>query len=285
MEQQKSLELATPLFLRHAKRRRLISILSKKESAAHLWSKNKPILSFKTYDNLIKQLMKIKSTVAQCAALIRQDLKEKFPLTKFKVTSENYSMGDCVNVSWIDGAAENEVKELLAKYEYGSFNGMEDAYEINNLRDDIAQTKYLSLNRTISQEIYLAKFEEMKKTWNILQPIVDINAASQDLFNYCRFWTAHQFIYQQNDGFRKIDFSKKPESKPLQQAFNGAVKIVEYSEKAIAIFGDTKPLKDKFKALGGRFNPFLMNNGEKMAGWIFPKTKSGELSQLLNAGA
>lgn len=77
----------------------------------------------------------------------------------------------------------------------------------------------------------------------------------------------------------------KEEKAPTQEKiFAGAVEIVDYSEKAIAVFGDTKPMKDKLKALGGRFNPFLMNSGEKMAGWIFPKNKSIELYQLLNAG-
>lgn len=233
--------------------------------------------------------MKIKSTVAQCAALIRNELKANFPQTKFRVTSSNYSMGDSVNVSWIDGAAHEEVEQLLAKYQYGRFNGMEDIYESTNRRDDIAQTKYLFCDRKVSDEIYLAKFEEMKKTWNILRNITDINATSQELFEYCRFWTAHQFIYQQNDGFRKVDFTKqepkKEEIKAAPQVFDNIVEIVDYSERAIAVFGDTKPMKDKLKALGGRFNPFLMNSGEKMAGWIFPKTKSSELYQLLNAAA
>jgi ribonuclease BN (tRNA processing enzyme) len=47
--------------------------------------------------------------------------------------------------------------------------------------------------------------------------------------------------------------------------------IVDYSEKAIAVFGDTRPIKDQLKALGGRFNPRLTHEGEKQAGWIFSK--------------
>ena len=85
--------------------------------------------------------------------------------------------------------------------------------------------------------------------------------------------------------YQIVKEDKKEESKPTQQVFSNIVEIVDYSEKAIAVFGDTKAIKDKLKALGGRFNPFLMNNGEKMAGWIFSKTKSSELYQLLNAGA
>ena len=57
--------------------------------------------------------------------------------------------------------------------------------------------------------------------------------------------------------------------------------IVNYSEKTIAVFGDTKPIKEQLKALGGRFNPKLIYNGEKKAGWIFLKSKEQELRNLL----
>jgi hypothetical protein len=57
--------------------------------------------------------------------------------------------------------------------------------------------------------------------------------------------------------------------------------IVDYSEKAIAVFGDTKPVKDALKAPGGRFNPKLTHGGRKQAGWIFPKSKKQELNGLL----
>lgn len=49
----------------------------------------------------------------------------------------------------------------------------------------------------------------------------------------------------------------------------GTINIISYSDKAIAVIGDTKPMKDKLKAIGGRFN-FRLSCG---AGWIFPKTK------------
>lgn len=57
--------------------------------------------------------------------------------------------------------------------------------------------------------------------------------------------------------------------------------IVDYSEKAIAFFGDTKAIKDLLSAMGGKFNPRLTHNGEKQAGWIFPKSKRGELDAVL----
>jgi hypothetical protein len=62
----------------------------------------------------------------------------------------------------------------------------------------------------------------------------------------------------------------------------GEFQIVYYSEKALAVFGDTKAIKEELKALGGRFNPKLTHEGGKKAGWIFSKSKENELTNLLN---
>jgi hypothetical protein len=61
--------------------------------------------------------------------------------------------------------------------------------------------------------------------------------------------------------------------------------IVDYTPKSIAVFGDTKPIKDQLKALGGRFNPVLKIGSDesvRAAGWIFPLSARAELEQLLN---
>jgi hypothetical protein len=67
----------------------------------------------------------------------------------------------------------------------------------------------------------------------------------------------------------------------VKEAFTGDFQIVDYSEKALAVFGDTKPIKDQLMALGGRFNPKLMHEGGKRAGWIFSKAKENDLKNLL----
>ena len=54
--------------------------------------------------------------------------------------------------------------------------------------------------------------------------------------------------------------------------------VVEYSAKAVAVFGETKAIKDELKAMGGRFNPKLTFNGKKLAGWIFSKTQEQRLA-------
>lgn len=72
----------------------------------------------------------------------------------------------------------------------------------------------------------------------------------------------------------------QPESnnkEPLSISVQG-IEIVDYSEKAFAIIGDTKPIKDKLKELGGCFNGRLSCG----AGWIFSKSKLDTVKQTLS---
>jgi hypothetical protein len=54
--------------------------------------------------------------------------------------------------------------------------------------------------------------------------------------------------------------------------------IQDYSEKAIVLRGDTKPIKDQLKDLGGSFN-FKLKGG---AGWIFSKKRESEIRKIFN---
>ena len=56
------------------------------------------------------------------------------------------------------------------------------------------------------------------------------------------------------------------------------IQLIQYSEKAVAVIGDTKPIKEKLKQLGGRFNMFLSCG----AGWVFPKTKETAIKEALS---
>lgn len=59
------------------------------------------------------------------------------------------------------------------------------------------------------------------------------------------------------------------------------MEAVYYSEKSIAIYGDTKPYASYLRDLGGKFN----NNLNGKPGWIFPKTKEGEILKFLGEAA
>jgi hypothetical protein len=74
--------------------------------------------------------------------------------------------------------------------------------------------------------------------------------------------------------------AQKTATNNLSETITSDFIIVDYSEKAIAVFGDTKPVKEQLKALGGRFNPGLTHEGEKKAGWVFQRSKKDELKNL-----
>lgn len=74
---------------------------------------------------------------------------------------------------------------------------------------------------------------------------------------------------------------KAEEAKEMEAVTVEGLEMVDYSDKAIAVFGDTKAIKEQLKELGGRFNPSLNYNGEKRAGWIFSKKKADEVRNLM----
>lgn len=63
--------------------------------------------------------------------------------------------------------------------------------------------------------------------------------------------------------------SSKPQKVELQ--------VIDYSEKAFAIIGDTKVIKVTLKELGGKYNPKLRCG----AGWIFSKKKQDDVCKAL----
>lgn len=241
-----------------------------------------------------------KSDHAGAAAAIKEELTKAFPGIKFSCKSDSFSMGDSVHISWTDGATAAEIQAISGKYQYGHFNGMEDIYENTNHRDDIPQSKYVSESRTMSDQI------------KVLQPQLEelINAGFKGFNSYddrpehvlYRLFAKtslpagaivtgiERFDDQEGNGIEshfRIVFSaphqesKKEESKPQPvETIPGQVQIIEYGDKAIAVIGDTKPIKEQLKALGGKFNLRLSCG----AGWIFPKTKLMEITSALSKG-
>lgn len=77
--------------------------------------------------------------------------------------------------------------------------------------------------------------------------------------------------------------AKLKSRKVVEKYKTEGIKLLKYSERAIAVFGDTKPIKDKLKKLGGRFNGRLTNpeTQEKQSGWIFPIKKEKLVVEVL----
>jgi len=249
----------------------------------------------------IKEESKGKRTLtgaAICAVAIREELKKLFPAYKFSVTSDTYSMGNSVHISWTDGPTVKQVEEITNKYQYGHFDGMTDMYENTNSRDDIPQAKYVSCNRTISAElkaILTPDLTEFLKSHTLDNYRDDLNSIMhrilyrteiKDINNVKGIEEYNDSQLCGTDGYYKVSFINeeketvkaevKPNIKPIESN-TGEVNIIEYSGKAIAVIGDTKPIKELLKSLGGSFNPRLTCG----AGWIFSKKKLEEVQTAL----
>ncbi len=111
---------------------------------------------------------------ALCAKEIRKVLKVTFAKTKFKVNSSNYSMGNSVNVSWTNGPTTDQVEGSIKHFQYGHFDGMTDCYEYSNSREDIPQTKFLSCNRELSEDVVRKHGEEMARKYELDMPREDL---------------------------------------------------------------------------------------------------------------
>ncbi len=84
-----------------------------------------------------------------------------------------------------------------------------------------------------------------------------------------------------------LAFVQAPAPKAAAVPAGTAVRVVKYSDKSVAVFGSTLPVKDTLKACGGMYNPRLHNGeGAQAPGWIFPATKhAAVVAALRGVGA
>ena len=62
------------------------------------------------------------------------------------------------------------------------------------------------------------------------------------------------------------------------------VHVTVYSDRALAVTGDTKPLRARLKELGGRFCAGLTIDGVRRAGWVFSRNRYTEESLVKALG-
>lgn len=64
--------------------------------------------------------------------------------------------------------------------------------------------------------------------------------------------------------------------------FTSALRLVAYSDKSFAIFGDTKPRAAELAQLGGRFNSYLKVDNVATPGWIFSNRRLNNVKAAFN---
>lgn len=91
-----------------------------------------------------------------------------------------------------------------------------------------------------------------------------------------------EFMIQDNedfpDGLSCMEWLSEEEFNDVKAAMKPNVSIVPYSEKSFVVKGDTRPIKEDLKKLGGIWF-------KKETGWIFSNKKREAVENYLNGGA
>lgn len=108
------------------------------------------------------------------AAIVSKTIKKllatNYPNVKFSVTSDNFSGGDEVRISWSFGPTTDEVENITSRFKGGYFDGMndiyeyhQDAFEVDEKGNIVKQptVKYISTSRYFAnadeKNVYQAK--------------------------------------------------------------------------------------------------------------------------------
>lgn len=216
-----------------------------------------------------------------CGENMRMELKKKFPGTKFSVRYKSFSGGEEYFVTWVDGPTRDDVEEVINKYQdhHSDYSGDYWDYDPSVFNNLFGGVKYVMSQRDISKETLNIINEEYK------------DLTEENVFSY-EFNEEDQkqatFImsrggYSRDEMISMIARGRSyviPEQKkaPIEEVKAEGLEIVDYSEKAFAVIGNTKEIKEELKRIGGRFNARLTCG----AGWIFSKSKLDEVKEFLN---
>lgn len=207
-----------------------------------------------------------KLSTKEIAAKVRSYAKKNFPGFKFSVRSEWSMYADSMAVELKAGPCV-PFAEGSRSAERGYMSTMSN---VKAWKDELTPEVFAALN---SVSNYASSFR------------YDDSDGMQDYFD-----TNFYLSIEVSDEYKVIEpkakkSSVKPEkveeAKEVEAVTVEGLEIVDYSEKAIAVFGDTKAIKEQLKELGGRFNPSLNYNGEKRAGWIFSKKQADKVKELI----
>lgn len=136
------------------------------------------------------------STHAAASKAIKAELKKSFPLTKFSVRSDSYAGGNSVHIEWQNGPTSDMVNQIVSKYQYGHFNGMEDIYEHTNRRNDLPQVKYVQVRREVCENTQEQVFKWLQATHAHFDEVASIDETNDNLKKHWSVWTARDYIYR-----------------------------------------------------------------------------------------
>lgn len=207
-----------------------------------------------------------KLSTKEIAAKVRSYAKKNFPEFKFSVRSEWSMYTDSMYIELQSGPCVPFVEGSRS----AARGYMSTMSSVKAWKADLTPELFAALN---SVSNYASSFR------------YDDSDGMQDYFD-TNFYL-HIEVSDEYKGYKpkakksSVKPEKVEEAKEMEAVTVEGLEIVDYSEKAIAVFGDTKAIKEQLKELGGRFNPSLNYNGEKRAGWIFSKKQADKVKELI----
>lgn len=209
-----------------------------------------------------------------CGNNIRTELKRNFPNVKFSVRYSSFSGGDSYDISWYDGPLREDVDAIVGKYrdmhpdEYSQGDYWDCKPSVfNNLFGSVG---YVCCNRHLSDKAG----EKVLKIY----PELNENNYKTYIFDNRELYSA---IHRRNnptfDDVLELvalytDLTEKPTER--KQISVEGLKIEDYSEKSFILVGDTMPIKDELKKIGG-----IWLRNKKC--WCFSNKKRQEIEDLI----
>lgn len=207
-----------------------------------------------------------KLSTKEIAAKVRAFAKKNFPDFKFSVCSEWSMYTDSMYIELKEGTCIPFV-EGSRSAERGYMSTMNT---VKGWEDELTPEMFEVLDAVT---VYANSFR------------YDDSDGMQDYFDtnfYLKIKVSDEYkVIEPKTKKSGAKAEKVEEAKEVEAVTVEGIEVVDYSEKAIAVFGNTKAIKDQLKELGGRFNPSLNYNGEKRAGWIFSKKQADKVKELI----
>lgn len=259
----------------------------KKKKAAESWEIEKKEAVEKYGDFYLKA--ENNHDAVHVAKNIRKDLAISFKGVKFSVRKDGYS--DII-VEWTDGPTKKEVKSIIGKHKTqrtaDKWNQDLWDYKDTAFTAVYGGVDYLYIKRHLSDEVIkpieddiISICPELEKS-TYRNDCNDYDGFPEVMAKYGNNIGALAWLSAANIAksyLSEVSFYKKENTpEPTIQSELSNIEIVDYSERAIAVIGDTKPIKEKLKAAGGRFNAKLTCG----AGWVFPKKSIEKVRNIIN---
>lgn len=211
-----------------------------------------------------------KLSTKEIAAKVRSYAKKNFPDFKFSVRSEWSMYTDSMYIELKEGTCIPFV-EGSRSAERGYMSTMSS---VKGWEDELTPEMFRVLDAVTT---YASSFR------------YDDSDGMQDYFDtnfYLKIKVSDEYkVIEPKAKKSSVKAEKVEEAKEVEAVTVEGIEVVDYSEKAVAVFGDTKAIKEQLKELGGCFNPSLNYNGEKRAGWIFSKKQADKVKELITPTA